>query len=73
MLTTQKGLPYDTDPTEELGRDLAAAVWWGSKGFLGLSSFGGQTGPSYLGDGDKERKLMHQGRLGPGGHAACSF
>lgn len=28
--------------------------------FLGLSSFGGRTGPSYLGDGDKERKLMHQ-------------
>lgn len=28
--------------------------------FLGLSSFRSRTGPSYLGDGDKERKLMHQ-------------
>lgn len=38
------------------------------RGSLDLSSFGGRTGPSYPGHRDKERKLMHQGRLGPGDH-----
>ena len=56
------------NPPRSRGRDLTAVVWWGYKGFLCLSSFGGQSGPSYLGDGDKERRLMHQGKLALGDH-----
>lgn len=42
----------------------AAVVWRGYEGFLYHLGAGG---PSYLGDRDKERGLMHQsGKAGPG-------
>lgn len=52
-------LRYRNNPPSS--RELSATVvsWWGFP-------FWGQSGPSYLGDREEEKGLMHQGRLGLG-------
>lgn len=57
----KKGLLYDTETTHQVAEEnfLLLLSWWGFP-------FGGQSGPSYLGDRDEEKGLMHEGRLGLG-------
>lgn len=56
-------LCYRNNPPSSRGELSATVVsWWGFYTF----PFGGQSGPSYLGDRDEEKGLMHQGRLGLG-------
>ena len=74
MLTTQNGLPYNTDPTEELGRDLAAVVWWGSKGFSRSFLIWGPDWPILPGGWGQGEKTHASGKAGPGWPCtACSF
>ena len=64
----RRGCPMTQNPPRSREEIWLLLCGGDNKGFLCLSSFGGQSGPSYLGDGDrdKERRLMHQGRLALG-------